>query len=100
MALLQGFQERNGMKTKRTRYQEGSIRKVARANGFAWKVRFSAGTVDGKSFFVACGWHSAEDAQRIAGGQKSSIDQLAMAGASRINKYPRQNAYNSGSICR
>ena len=29
------------MKAKRTRYQQGSIRKVPRAIGFAWEVRFS-----------------------------------------------------------
>ncbi|MFZ2020927.1 MAG: hypothetical protein WAV06_04245, partial [Terracidiphilus sp.] len=35
------------MKAKRARYQQGSIRKIARANGFAWEVRFSE-TVKGK----------------------------------------------------
>lgn len=35
------------MKTKRARYKDGSIRKVKRANGFAWEVRLSD-TVDGK----------------------------------------------------
>ncbi len=29
------------MKAKRTRYQQGSIRKVQRATGYAWEVRFS-----------------------------------------------------------
>jgi integrase len=29
------------MKIRRTRYQKGSIRRVCRANGFAWEVRFS-----------------------------------------------------------
>ncbi len=29
------------MKTKRTRYQQGTIDKVPRANGWAWRVRFS-----------------------------------------------------------
>jgi len=29
------------MKTNRTRYQQGSIARVERATGFAWKVRFS-----------------------------------------------------------
>jgi integrase len=35
------------VKSRRARYQQGSIRKVARANGFAWEVRFSEWT-DGK----------------------------------------------------
>lgn len=35
------------MKAKRARYQQGSIRKVARATGSAWEVRFSE-TVGGK----------------------------------------------------
>jgi integrase len=35
------------MKTKRPRYQQGSIKRVTRANGFAWEVRFSE-TVNGK----------------------------------------------------
>ena len=29
------------MKVTRARYQNGSIRRVARAKGFAWEVRFS-----------------------------------------------------------
>src|ERR1017187_3717374 len=39
------------MRTKRTRYQQGSIRRVPRATGFAWEVRFSSGTVDGKQTY-------------------------------------------------
>jgi hypothetical protein len=35
------------MKTKRARYQQGTIRKIPRANGFAWEVRFSE-TINGK----------------------------------------------------
>ena len=35
-------------KTARARYQQGNIRKVSRATGFAWEVRFSVGKVDGK----------------------------------------------------
>jgi integrase len=35
------------MKTRRPRYQQGSIKRVARADGFAWEVRFSE-TVNGK----------------------------------------------------
>lgn len=35
------------MKTRRPRYQQGSIKRVARANGHAWEVRFSE-TVSGK----------------------------------------------------
>ena len=35
------------MKTKRSRYQQGTIRKISRANGFAWELRFSE-TIDGK----------------------------------------------------
>lgn len=35
------------MRAKRARYQQGNIRKVERANGFAWEVRFSE-TVSGK----------------------------------------------------
>jgi len=35
------------MRAKRARYQQGSIRKIERANGFAWEVRFS-GTINGK----------------------------------------------------
>ena len=35
------------LKVKRSRYQQGTIRKVERANGFAWEVRFSD-TVNGK----------------------------------------------------
>lgn len=35
------------MRAKRARYQQGTIRKVERANGFAWEVRFSE-TVNGK----------------------------------------------------
>lgn len=35
------------MKTKGPRYQQGSIKRVARANGHAWEVRFSE-TVNGK----------------------------------------------------
>jgi hypothetical protein len=34
------------LKAKRARYQQGSIRKIARASGFAWEVRFSE-TVNG-----------------------------------------------------
>lgn len=29
------------MKIRRARYQKGSIRRVSRANDFAWEVRFS-----------------------------------------------------------
>ena len=29
------------MKTRQARYQQGSIRKVKRTTGYAWKVRFS-----------------------------------------------------------
>ncbi len=36
------------MKKTRARYQQGNIRKVPRASGFAWEVRFSAGKIDGK----------------------------------------------------
>ena len=35
------------MKTKKARYQQGNIRKVSRASGFAWEVRFSE-TVNGE----------------------------------------------------
>lgn len=35
------------MRAKRARYQQGSIRKIERANGFAWEVRFSE-TVKGQ----------------------------------------------------
>jgi integrase len=35
------------LRTKRARYQQGSIKKVQRVNGFAWEVRFS-NTVNGK----------------------------------------------------
>ena len=35
------------MREKRPRYQQGSIKKVSRAKGFAWEVRFSE-TVNGK----------------------------------------------------
>jgi integrase len=35
------------LKAKRARYQQGTIRKIARANGFAWEVRFSE-TINGK----------------------------------------------------
>ena len=35
------------LKTKRARYQQGSIKKVQRVKGFAWEVRFSD-TVNGK----------------------------------------------------
>jgi integrase len=35
------------LRAKRARYQQGNIRKVDRANGFAWEVRFSE-TVNGK----------------------------------------------------
>ena len=31
----------SGLKSKRARYQQGTIREVARANGSAWEVRFS-----------------------------------------------------------
>jgi len=37
--------------TERSRYQQGSIRLVARATGFAWEVRFSAGKVRGKQTY-------------------------------------------------
>jgi integrase len=40
-----GIEER-GLRAKRARYQQGTIRKVPRANGFAWEVRFSE-TVNG-----------------------------------------------------
>lgn len=39
--------KRNEMRTTRTRYQQGTIRKVERAKGFAWEVRFCE-TVNGK----------------------------------------------------
>ena len=39
--------ERGEMRAKRARYQQGTIRKVERANGFAWEVRFSQ-SVNGK----------------------------------------------------
>lgn len=35
------------MKAKRARYQQGTIRSISRANGFAWELRFSE-TVNGK----------------------------------------------------
>jgi len=35
------------LRTKRARYQQGTIRKVKRASGFAWEVRFST-TVNGQ----------------------------------------------------
>jgi len=35
------------MKAKKARYQKGTIRKIERANGFAWELRFSE-TVNGK----------------------------------------------------
>ena len=37
----------NELKVKRARYQQGTIREVARANGSSWEVRFSE-TVNGK----------------------------------------------------
>jgi integrase len=38
------------MKIQRTRYQQGSIRKVARATGFAWEARFSEVVNDKRKF--------------------------------------------------
>jgi integrase len=39
--------KRDELRAKRPRYQQGSIKKVSRAKGFAWEVRFSE-TVNGK----------------------------------------------------
>lgn len=36
------------MKKTRARYQQGNIRKVPRASGFAWEARFANGKVEGK----------------------------------------------------
>jgi hypothetical protein len=36
------------MKEKRARYQNGSIRRIARATGFAWEVRFSEAGATGQ----------------------------------------------------
>jgi len=36
------------MKFKRQRYQKGSVRKVARSQGFAWEFRFYYTDEDGK----------------------------------------------------
>ena len=49
-----------GMKTKKTRYQQGSIRKVARARGFAWEVRFSTGKVGGKQTYKSSFFNSSD----------------------------------------
>ncbi|MGD0940078.1 MAG: tyrosine-type recombinase/integrase [Terracidiphilus sp.] len=48
MTILQGGLSRHGMKKTRARYQQGNIRKVPRASGFAWEARFANGKVDGK----------------------------------------------------
>jgi integrase len=48
------------MKTKKTRYQQGSIRKVARARGFAWEVRFSTGKVGGKQTYKSSFFNSSD----------------------------------------
>ncbi len=48
------------MKKTRARYQQGNIRKVPRANGFAWEARFAAGKVDGKQKYKSYYFDGAE----------------------------------------
>jgi hypothetical protein len=48
------------MKTKKTRHQQGSIRKVPRARGFAWEVRFSAGQEGGEQKSKSSFFNSSE----------------------------------------
>ena len=39
--LANGLGRKSELKTKRTRYQQGSIQRIQRANGYAGRVRFS-----------------------------------------------------------
>ena len=48
------------MKKTRASYQQGNIRKVPRADGFAWEVRFAAGKVDGKQKYKSYRFDGAE----------------------------------------
>lgn len=65
------------MKTKRARYQQGTIRKIPRANGFAWEVRFSD-TVNGKQHQKSLYFQSDEYPTKTS-VRKSIQQQVALA---------------------
>jgi integrase len=61
------------LKAKRSRYQQGTVRRVARANGFAWEVRFSE-TVNGQRkrktiIFDAAEYRTEKDVRKAIQGQ-------------------------------
>jgi len=66
------------MKTTRARYQQGSIRKVPRARGFAWEVRFSTGQVAGEKTYKSL-YFSGEEYPTEAALRKALAPKVILA---------------------
>lgn len=72
------------MKVNRERYQHGSVRKVARSQGFAWEFRFYI-TVDGKrklkvQTFDSQKYPTERDVRRAVEGQLSALNSGTLGG--------------------
>jgi len=72
------------MKVKRERYQHGSVRKVSRAQGFAWEFRFYT-TVDGKrklkvQTFDSLKYPTERDVRKAVEGQLSALNSGTLGG--------------------
>src|SRR3974377_1966193 len=72
----------NGLRTKKARYQQGSIRKIKRATGWAWELRFSEtvnGTRKQKSLYFDGSEYPTEASVR-----KATQNEVAMVNAGNV----------------
>ena len=65
------------MQSTRTRYQQGNIRKVKRASGFGWEVRFSGSR--GEARYLKCHFFKGEDYPTEASVRGAVVGQSAPA---------------------
>jgi integrase len=73
------------MKVNRERYQHGSVRKVPRAQGFAWEFRFYITTPDGKrklkvQTFDSIKYPTERDVRKAVEGQLSALNAGTLGG--------------------
>jgi hypothetical protein len=67
------------MRVNRKRYQHGSVRKVPRAQGFAWEFRFYITAPDGKrklkvQTFDSAKYPTTRDVRKTVEGQLSALN--------------------------
>src|ERR1700739_2457222 len=73
------------MKVSRERYQHGSVRKVARSQGFAWEFRFYLTTPDGKrklkvQTFDSLKYPTDRDVRKAVESQLAALNSGTLAG--------------------